>query len=62
MTMSQELFEAARGRHGKAHAPYSKFPVGAAMRAEDGKHLCRRQCRERRLSRGLVRGDHRDRP
>lgn len=35
--MSQELFEAARGAMAFAHAPYSKFPVGAAIRAEDGK-------------------------
>ncbi len=33
--MSQELFEAARGAMAFAHAPYSKFPVGAAIRAED---------------------------
>ncbi len=32
----QDLFEAARGAMAKAHAPYSKFPVGAAIRAEDG--------------------------
>ncbi len=31
------LFEAAREAMGFAHAPYSKFPVGAAIRAEDGK-------------------------
>jgi cytidine deaminase len=35
--MSHELFEAARDAMGKAHAPYSKFPVGVAIRAEDGK-------------------------
>jgi cytidine deaminase len=34
--MSQDLFEAARGAMVFAHAPYSKFPVGAAIRAEDG--------------------------
>ena len=34
--MSQDLFEAARGAMAFAHAPYSKFPVGAAIRAEDG--------------------------
>ena len=31
------LFEAAREAMAFAHAPYSKFPVGAAIRAEDGK-------------------------
>lgn len=31
------LFEAAREAMSFAHAPYSKFPVGAAIRAEDGK-------------------------
>lgn len=35
--MSHELFEAAREAMSFAHAPYSKFPVGAAIRAEDGK-------------------------
>ncbi len=35
--MSQELFEAARAAMGKAHAPYSHFPVGAAIRADDGR-------------------------
>ncbi len=34
--MSHELFEAAREAMAFAHAPYSKFPVGAAIRAEDG--------------------------
>ncbi len=32
-----ELFVAAREAMAKAHAPYSKFPVGAAIRAEDGR-------------------------
>lgn len=35
--MAQDLFEAARAAMGKAYAPYSKFPVGAAIRADDGK-------------------------
>ena len=34
---SKELFEAARDAMAKAYAPYSKFPVGAAIRADDGK-------------------------
>lgn len=35
--MSHDLFEAARDAMAHAYAPYSKFPVGAAIRAEDGK-------------------------
>ncbi|MGE6739681.1 cytidine deaminase [Allorhizobium pseudoryzae] len=35
--MSHDLFEAARGAMARAYAPYSKFPVGAAIRADDGK-------------------------
>ena len=35
--MSHDLFEAARAAMAFAHVPYSKFPVGAAIRAEDGK-------------------------
>ncbi|BCH57525.1 cytidine deaminase [Agrobacterium vitis] len=35
--MSHDLFEAARDAMRHAHAPYSKFPVGAAIRADDGK-------------------------
>ena len=35
--MSHDLFAAARAALAFAHAPYSKFPVGAAIRAEDGK-------------------------
>ena len=33
--MAHDLFEAARGAMRFAHAPYSKFPVGAAIRADD---------------------------
>ncbi|MBK8457903.1 MAG: cytidine deaminase [Phyllobacteriaceae bacterium] len=35
--MIDDLFEAANAAMAKAHAPYSKFPVGAAIRAEDGR-------------------------
>ena len=35
--MSHDLFEAARDAMRFAHAPYSKFPVGAAIRADDGR-------------------------
>lgn len=35
--MAHDLFEAARDAMAKAYAPYSKFPVGAAIRTEDGK-------------------------
>lgn len=35
--MSRDLFEAARAAMAKAYAPYSKFPVGAALRTEDGR-------------------------
>ncbi|WP_395516922.1 cytidine deaminase [Pseudorhizobium flavum] len=34
--MSHELFEVAREAMARAYAPYSKFPVGAAIRADDG--------------------------
>ncbi|MDN2566199.1 cytidine deaminase [Aquibium sp. A9E412] len=30
--MAQDLFEAARAAMARAHAPYSHFPVGAALR------------------------------
>ena len=32
-----ELFEAARAVQARAHAPYSRFPVGAAVRAGSGR-------------------------
>lgn len=35
--MSHDLFEAAKAAMAKAYVPYSKFPVGAAVRTEDGK-------------------------
>ena len=35
--MAYDLFEAARDAMKFAHAPYSKFPVGAAIRADDGR-------------------------
>ncbi len=35
--MSHDLFLAAREAMSKAHAPYSKFPVGAALRTGDGR-------------------------
>lgn len=35
--MSHDLFEAAMAAMARAYAPYSKFPVGAALRTEDGR-------------------------
>ena len=35
--MSHDLFEAAKAAMSKAYAPYSKFPVGAALRTTDGR-------------------------
>jgi cytidine deaminase len=35
--MSHDLYLAARDAMAKCHAPYSKFPVGAAIRTEEGK-------------------------
>ncbi|WP_274626807.1 cytidine deaminase [Arvimicrobium flavum] len=35
--MSHDLYLAAKAAMKSAHAPYSKFPVGAAIRTEDGK-------------------------
>ncbi len=35
--MAEDLYVAAKAAMAKCHAPYSKFPVGAAIRADDGK-------------------------
>lgn len=35
--MPHNLYLAAKAAMAKAHAPYSKFPVGAALRTEDGR-------------------------
>ena len=35
--MSHDLYLAARAAMQKAYAPYSRFPVGAALRTEDGR-------------------------
>ena len=35
--MSHDLFLAAKAAMAKAYAPYSKFPVGAAIRTVDGR-------------------------
>jgi cytidine deaminase len=33
----EALFEAAKAAQARAYAPYSRFPVGAAIRADDGR-------------------------
>ena len=33
----RDLFDAAWGAMKKTHSPYSKFPVGASLRTEDGR-------------------------
>ncbi|WP_439271115.1 cytidine deaminase [Pseudochrobactrum sp. HB0163] len=35
--MARDLFDAAFAAMQKCHAPYSKFPVGAALRTKDGR-------------------------
>ncbi len=35
--MLDDLFKAARAAMAKSHSPYSKYPVGAAIRTEDGR-------------------------
>ncbi|MDY8108461.1 cytidine deaminase [Fulvimarina sp. 2208YS6-2-32] len=35
--MADDLFAKARSAMRRAHAPYSKFPVGAALRTTDGR-------------------------
>ena len=35
--MADDLFRAAREAMAKCHAPYSRFPVGAALRTADGR-------------------------
>ncbi|MEN3792908.1 cytidine deaminase [Fulvimarina sp. MAC3] len=35
--MADDLFAKAKSAMRKAHAPYSKFPVGAALRTSDGR-------------------------
>lgn len=37
MTISKDMFDLARDMMSKAYAPYSGFPVGAALRGESGR-------------------------
>ena len=37
MVVTDELFRAARAAMARAYAPYSHFPVGAALRTADGR-------------------------
>ncbi|MDX1732671.1 MAG: cytidine deaminase [Aurantimonas coralicida] len=37
MEMADDLFALAKSAMRRAHAPYSKFPVGAALRTTDGR-------------------------
>ncbi len=36
MSSVEELFDLAKAARAQAYAPYSRFPVGAALRAENG--------------------------
>ena len=36
MAISDDLFQAAKAAMANAHAPYSRFPVGAALLTDDG--------------------------
>lgn len=38
--MEKSLFELALAAAGKSHSPYSKFPVGVAIRTSDGRVYC----------------------
>ena len=57
----RDLLDAALVAYGNAHAPYSGFRVGAAVRTDGRPDLRRRQCRERSLSGGQLRRGERAR-